>query len=293
MAQRRKAGQEWLFVGPGTYKPQVEVQVLDTIRAIILKPDQALKLQARDECTDYEGRKRKAGEEWLVRKEGAYLPQVNEKVVETIKAYILTDKKAVHIRAKHTFTDSNGVEHKAGSEWLVTSETTESFIPDVYEEVTREVELIVLTKTAYCIIKDPVDEQGKPQLGTRKLVKGEKSFFLRPGELIDGNSQPIHQARILSPDDGIWVKAKEEFMDVYGGRQVKRKPGDVWLCVGPGQYWTPIEAEVTRQIKAFLRIEPLGLYFFQPGLFFALIFGAIFLLYFLTKFLGVANKNEL
>jgi len=275
---RRKVGQEWYFIGPGTYKPLIEVQVVETVRAIILKPDQALKVKARDDCVDYQAHKRKAGEEWLVFKEGAYLPQVSEKALETIQAYILTDKKALHLRAKSTFTGSNEIERKAGSEWIVTNKITESYIPGVYEEVTREVDLIVLTKNTYCIIKDPVDKDGKPQLGTKTLVKGPKSFFLQPGESIDGS---IRQALVLAPDDAIWVTAVEEFTETVDNVLKKRRPGDVWLICGPGLYWTPIEAQIQKRIKAFLKFEPLSLYFFQPGIFFGVLVIVLLLLYFL------------
>jgi major vault protein len=36
----RTAGSEWLFEGPGTYIPKVEVTVEETIRASIIKPNQ-------------------------------------------------------------------------------------------------------------------------------------------------------------------------------------------------------------------------------------------------------------
>jgi major vault protein len=36
----RAAGSEWLFEGPGTYIPKVEVTVEETIRATIVKPNQ-------------------------------------------------------------------------------------------------------------------------------------------------------------------------------------------------------------------------------------------------------------
>jgi hypothetical protein len=36
----RAAGSEWLFEGPGTYIPKVEVTVEETIRATIIKPNQ-------------------------------------------------------------------------------------------------------------------------------------------------------------------------------------------------------------------------------------------------------------
>lgn len=43
----RKAGDEWLFPGPATYIPRVEVQVTEIQRATVFKENQALKLRAR------------------------------------------------------------------------------------------------------------------------------------------------------------------------------------------------------------------------------------------------------
>lgn len=43
------AGDEWLFEGPGTYLPRKEVEVIETIRAVVIKPNQAIKLRARKE----------------------------------------------------------------------------------------------------------------------------------------------------------------------------------------------------------------------------------------------------
>ncbi len=41
----RVAGDEWLFEGPGTYSPRIEVSVAEVVRAVIVKPNQALKLR--------------------------------------------------------------------------------------------------------------------------------------------------------------------------------------------------------------------------------------------------------
>jgi len=275
----RRAGEEWLFYGRATYFPQVEVEIMATIKSTILKSSEALKIRARDDCFDYENNQRNAGEEWLVKKEGSYLPNVNEEVIEPVKAYTLTFRNALHLRAKSTFTDSEGIERKAGTEWLISSQQTDMYIPHVYEEVTKQVNLIVLGAHDYCIIIDPVDENDKPQLGLSKLVKGHKTFFLKPGESVG----PIQQAILLGPDDALWITATEEFNDTHGGRNVKRRPGHVWLCSGPGEYWTPIEAKVQSRVKAFLSLEPLGLYFFQPALLIGFILAFVALLYFLTR----------
>ena len=47
------AGDEWLFEGPGTYIPRKEVEVVETVRAVIVKPNQAIKLRARKETQVY------------------------------------------------------------------------------------------------------------------------------------------------------------------------------------------------------------------------------------------------
>lgn len=86
------AGDEWLFEGPGTYIPRKEVIVDATIRATVIKPNQAIKLRARKETKDRSGSDRVTGEEWLVKKIGAYLPGAYEEVIGVVNAYVLTDK---------------------------------------------------------------------------------------------------------------------------------------------------------------------------------------------------------
>jgi major vault protein len=183
-AVTRHAGDEWLVEGPKTYIPRVEAQVLEIIRAVIVKPNQALKLKARKDSVDRNGVKRAAGEEWLVKTTGAYLPGVDEEVTETLNAVVLTDKKALHLRATKTFQDVFGKTRKAGEEWLVTLEDAETRIPDVYEQVVGEVKITSLSNRQYCVVLDPWKD-GKQLFGQRELRKGETSFFLKPGERLE------------------------------------------------------------------------------------------------------------
>lgn len=71
---KRVAGDEWLFEGPGTYYPRKEVVVEETITAVIVKNNQAIRLRAKKETKDRDENDRVTGEEWLVKKTGAYLP---------------------------------------------------------------------------------------------------------------------------------------------------------------------------------------------------------------------------
>jgi len=103
-----------------------------------------------------------------------------------------------------------------------------------------------LNKRQYCIIVNPVGENGKPRLGTKIVVRGEKQFFLKPGEKLEGG---VKNVVILAPDEALWLKANEgiflsfpfysvyvfsEFVDENGS---KRKPGHKWLVYGPKEYW--------------------------------------------------------
>lgn len=248
----RVAGDEWLFKGPGTYVPRVEVQVVEIVRAIIVKPNQALRLRSRKEFQDQSKTVRKAGEEWLVRDTGAYLPDVNEEVVETANAYVLTDKKALHLQALKTFTDVFKRERKAGEEWLVTLQDAETHIPDVYEKVIGEVKLTTLNSRQYCVVVDPV-VNSKVQMGKRQLRKGELSFFLLPGERLESGIQNVN---VLDSEEALLLRARESFQD----GQTTRQPGDRWMIYGPCDYVPPVEVEILERRRAIPLDENEGIY---------------------------------
>lgn len=258
-----RAGDEWLFCGPGTYYPRVEVQIQDIVRAIIIKPLQALRLRARKELRDASGKARKAGEEWLVRTVGAYLPDVNEEVVDTVSAVILTDKKALHIQAAQTFVDSKGITRKAGEEWLVTQQDSEAHIPDVHEKIIGEVKLTTLNSRQYCVVLDPVTTNAgtgvsKNQLGKRELRRGEVSFFLKPGERLESGIQQVH---VLDSEEALLLCAREAVSDASGkDGAVQRKPGDRWMIDGPCEYVPPVEVEIVEKRRSIPLDTTEGIY---------------------------------
>ena len=219
--EERRVGEEYLFEGPGVYIPRKEVVSLGKVKAQIIKPNQALKMTAQRETVDRDGNKRVAGEEWLVRKPGAYLPGAYEHVVETLKAKILTEKTAIHVKALKSFKDQLGKQRKNGEEYLITLEDMESFIPDVYEETISVVEITTLTSREYCIVLNPVDENGKPQLGHKKLIKGEKSFYLQPGEELESGIQEVY---VLGEDEGLVLRALDKHVDNSVNPAVNRQP---------------------------------------------------------------------
>ncbi|CAF4861975.1 unnamed protein product, partial [Rotaria magnacalcarata] len=61
-----------------------------------------------------------------------------------------------------------------------------------------------------------------------KLVVGEKSFFLQPGEKLQNGIQDVF---ILGEDEGVILKCIEAFKDTQAN--VNRNPGDRWMIRGP------------------------------------------------------------
>jgi len=280
----RKAGDEWLFEGANTYYPQVEVSIVETIAAIVIEPGQALKLRARCNTKDYNNKPKLAGEEWLVREAGPYLPHVDEIVVAKVSAIALTEKQALHLKAKNNFTDIYGNARHTGDEWLITLHDAQTHIPDVYEDVSGLEPLIFLTPRQFCVIENPKMENGKVSLGAKKLVRGEASFFLTPPyEHLD--NRRIQDVYVLGAEEVLLLKANEAFTETEGGKKTtKRKPGETWFFYGPGEYWPPLEVDVIRKQKAFIQIESLNIYYFQPVLFALCVIAFLLALYMANSF---------
>lgn len=259
---KRAAGDEWLFEGPGTYTPRVEVRELETIEATVVKPGEALRVHARKEMVDRNGVSRVTGSEWLVKRVGAYLPGPFEEVISRVEAIVLTDKKALHLRATKNFTDDYGKQRKNGDEWLVTLSNTDAHIPAVEEEVVSEVPITVLNNRQFAVVLDPCDDSGKPLLGTRKLVKGPAQFFLQPNEHLESSvdGDGVQDVYVLSEDEGMVLRATEAFEDTVDGATISRKPGDRWMIRGPREYVPGIEVDVVTTHRAIPLDENEGIY---------------------------------
>jgi len=231
---QRLAGDEWLFHGPGTYTPRVECTIAEKVVAQVIKPNQALKLNAVRKLVDQQGVDRIPGEQWLIREQGSYLPGVYEQVVAMVRARVLTEKRALHLRSLHTFTDVYGKVRKAGSEWLVTHLDSQTHIPDIHEQVVGDVAITTLTMQQYCTILNPVAKDGNPRWGERELRWGEnqahQTFFLQPGEKL-GNG--IEEVEILGEEEALLLRAIETFTDE---EKTERKPGQEWMIYGPRKY---------------------------------------------------------
>jgi len=256
----RLAGDQWLIHGPRTFIPRIEYTKLESVESITVEVNTALRIRAKYKFFDKRKQvERKAGEEWLYKDPGSFLPEVEEEVKEVVKARILTEKKALQLLAEHTFTDVYGKLRKAGEEWLVTKEMTSSslHLPDVYEMVVKDVHAITLTKLQYCIVMNPVQDNGLPRWETKEVRKGECSFFLQPGEKLVGS---IQEVKILGEDDALLIKAIEGFTETIDNETKKRSPGELWMVYGPRQFVPPVEIEIIEPRKKIPLDQNEGIY---------------------------------
>lgn len=237
---QRAAGEEWHVEGPCTYYPCPECKEKDTVISIVINYGMALRLQAQRDLLDKNGKFRVTGEEWLVKKPGAYLPGVYERVVKLESGYTLTLNDALHMCASINLVDGLLTPRVAGEEWLVTSEETPLYIPEVGEDIVKQISRTVLSKDQFCVVLNPV-ENGKQCFGKRQLRKGQTSFFLQPGEELENG---IQNAYLLEYDEALILSAAAEFEDFSVNPPIQRKPGDLWMIRGSQVYIPPVEVDV-------------------------------------------------
>ena len=231
---KRVAGEEYMFVGPGTYTPRVEEDVFERRDAIVVKPNESIKLRARNKFVDASGVEREVGDEYLYAKPGAYLPHVDEDFQCVVPCTVLTRQKAIHVEVQKQYTDVRPwaqCERQPGQVYLVTNAETAEFTPQPQERILREVPLLTLTNKQWAIILDPV-ENGVNQYGRRKVVH-HTSLFLQPGERLEDK---IKDSYVLAENEAILLSALEEFQDTSAQPAQKRVAGELWLVQGPCEY---------------------------------------------------------
>ncbi|KAF6125901.1 major vault protein [Phyllostomus discolor] len=109
----------------------------------------------------------------------------------------------------------------------------------------------------YCVILDPVGLDGKNQLGQKLVVKGEKSFFLQPGERLERGIQDVY---VLSEQQGLLLRALQPLEEEEDEEKVSRKAGDHWLIRGPLEYVPSAKVEVVEERQAIPLDENEGIY---------------------------------
>lgn len=120
--------------------------MVEKVSAKIVLPNQALVIKANRDTTDASGNAKKAGQRWLHRIEGQYIASPDEEIQEVRKGTVLTDIKALHLKAAKNFKDVYGTERKAGDEWLITQAMTDNHILDIHEQKVQELKIMALNQ---------------------------------------------------------------------------------------------------------------------------------------------------
>ena len=79
---------------------------------------------------------------------------------------------------------------------------------------------------------------------------------MQPDERLENGIQNVY---ILGEDEGLILKANEEFIDKES-ETVHRKPGDRWMIRGPMEYVPPVQVDVISKRKAIPLDENEGIY---------------------------------
>ncbi|KAL7703069.1 major vault protein [Lotmaria passim] len=247
------AGTEWMVVGPQVYMPRVEVTVIEEVKARVVKPNTALLLSAKVNFTDRHGQSRVAGERWLERGLGAYLPSVEEEVESMVQGTLLNAKRALHLRSTRTFTDVYGKTRKAGEEWLVTSKDAAVHIVDAYEEKVADIKAVSLNAKEYAIVHHPIDDAGRNRFGETVVRRGECTFFLQPGETMPAGVEPV---LVAGKEEALLLEAVCEYRD----GDVVRQPGCRWMVRGPCEYTPANEMRLLEHRRVIALDKNEGIY---------------------------------
>lgn len=251
----RVAGDSYLVEGPCTYYPRVEEKIDAHITATIILQGEALRLKAKNEHIDRNGQQRKAGEEWLHEQSGAFLPHVDEIIVEKVQPITLTPEVGLHLEAICDFKDRFGNKRKAGQRWLVTTEVTDQYLPTPNETVILKVPITIISKNQFACVLNVCGSDGNAQLGKREVRVGHCTFFLKPGEVLENG---IESSYILQENEAVLLQALNEHLSEEIQKTVS--PGDKWMVHGPRTFVPNIYVVVLEKRQSIPLGENEGIY---------------------------------
>lgn len=250
------------ILGPSTYYPFVEEEVVEKVKAFIITNDMVVVLEAIRDTFDSNGTERRAGERWLHTEPGSFIPTVDVTIVDYRQPKVITEKKCIHLRALRTFKDAYGIKRRSGEEWLVTLDISERHLVAPQEEFVGDVQITALSSTEYCYVVNPMKKDGTHRFGEKELRKGECQFFLNPGEYLESGFNQIY---VLEENDCLLLKAKSSFEETeeFAGfnreenKEEKgkvRKAGETWMIRGPCNFIPTVNIEILEKRQAL----PLG-----------------------------------
>ncbi|XP_033098795.1 major vault protein-like [Anneissia japonica] len=208
----RVTDEMWLVRTPGAYLPGVFEEYVEEIKAYVLNDNIGLHMLAEHNCVDALGRKRKAGQSWLITKDQAeaYIPEIGEVVTNIVQKTVLAKGEYCVI---YDPVDAAGKvqlgqkELRKGVSCFFLHPNEEIFHGIKKEFVLSEDEAVVLV--AVEAFKDDAFP-GKPirNPGDRWMIRGPASYIppIQVKVMDQGLKQFVRKAISLAENEGIYIR---------------------------------------------------------------------------------------
>jgi major vault protein len=211
---------------PGSYTPDVNEEIVQTVVGIVLTDKKALQLEATRTFTDAYGQERKAGEQWLVTKKNGvlHIPDVFERVVGEVTITTLNSRQYAVVLdpiGENSKPRLGMRELRKGecSFFLNPGERLESGIQNVHV-LNSEEALLLQAREAFS------DGQTQRQPGDRWMISGPCDYV--PPVTVDIVEK--RRAFPLDENEGIYVR------DIKTGR-VRAVSGEVYMLSPYEELW--------------------------------------------------------
>ncbi|XP_072026388.1 major vault protein-like [Amphiura filiformis] len=211
---KRVAEEEWLVREAGAYLPGVYEQVLTIESAYILTQWEGLHLEAKYACVDAQGKKRTAGEQWLVTGDDveAYIQEIGETVLRSVKKTVLP--KGCYCVVKDP-VDKKG-KCQLGKEELRVGISSfflhpgESIPAGIQQQYVLAEDEAVVVEALDKFTDDSIPGTYKPdrEPGDRWMIQGPVSYIppIQVQVIDQGNGVFVRKAIALGINEGIYVR---------------------------------------------------------------------------------------
>jgi major vault protein len=149
----------------------------------------------------------------------------------------------------------------------------------VFETVVGTVQIKTVNRREWVVIQNPV-ENGSLQHGKKIIIRGEKNFFLQPGEVLLATNS-VH---VLTADKALLLQAVKPFEENTAQGRITRKAGEVWILPGPAEYWPTLDVKVVSTLPAILQLGTSSIFRMETVLY--CVFAVLAFLYIFLKLIS-------
>lgn len=197
------AGQTVLYTEIGSYIPEAEETIVKQVKGVVLDSKKALHIEALREFTDVVGKKRVAGEQWIITNEQiqTYIEGVDERIVAEIKPITLTSREYCLI--ENPYKDGKpqwGKEEIRIGERTFFLQPHEKLIGSIMKiQILDENDALILEAT-----EDFYDTEFKVHRRAREnwMVKGPREYIPHVSTII----KKTRRALALDSNEGVYIR---------------------------------------------------------------------------------------